>query len=74
VLLAASVEERGMKEAWRAKGAAFFQGRGRKGSGAAAIDGAGAAPEPGATLRVEARSAAPIRRAGSCNVANAPAI
>ncbi len=37
----------GAKEAWRAKGAAFFQRRGRKGSGAAAIDGAGAAPQPG---------------------------
>ena len=43
------------KEAWRAKGAAFFQRRGRKpvpsevegGSGTAAIDGSGAATEPG---------------------------
>ena len=34
------------KEAWRAKGAAFFQRRGRKDGGAAAIDGSGAATEP----------------------------
>jgi type II secretory pathway component PulK len=37
----------GTKEAWRAKGAAFFQRRGRKGAGAAAIDGSVAATEPG---------------------------
>ncbi len=36
-----------MKEAWRAKGATFFQRRGRKGGGAAAIDGSGVAIEPG---------------------------
>ena len=35
------------KEAWRAKGAAFFQRRGRKGGGTAAINGSGAATEPG---------------------------
>jgi hypothetical protein len=35
------------KEAWRAKGAAFFQRRGRKGGSAAAIDGSGAAIESG---------------------------
>jgi hypothetical protein len=35
------------KEAWRAKGAAFFQRRGRKGGGAAAIDGSGAAAQSG---------------------------
>ena len=35
------------KEAWRANGAAFFQRRGRKGAGAAPIDGSGAAAEPG---------------------------
>ncbi|HWU73641.1 MAG TPA: conjugal transfer protein TraD [Sphingomonas sp.] len=34
-----------VKEAWRAKGAAFFQRRGRKGGGAAAIDGSGAATQ-----------------------------
>ena len=42
------------REAWRSKGAAFFQRRGRKpvpsevegGAGAAAIDGSGAATEP----------------------------
>ena len=35
------------KEAWRSKGAAFFQRRGRKGGGAAAIDGSNAQAEPG---------------------------
>lgn len=35
------------KEAWRSKGAAFFQRRGRKGGGGAAIDGSGAPAEPG---------------------------
>ena len=40
-------KDTGAKEAWRAKGAAFFQRRGRKGGGAAAIDGSGAATEPG---------------------------
>ncbi|WP_184202638.1 conjugal transfer protein TraD [Polymorphobacter multimanifer] len=35
------------KEAWRATGAAFFQRRGKKGGGAAAIDGSGAQAEPG---------------------------
>jgi hypothetical protein len=34
------------KEAWRAKGAAFFQRRGRKGGGTAAINGSGAATDP----------------------------
>lgn len=34
------------KEAWRAKGAAFFQRRGRKGGGAMSIDGAAAQAEP----------------------------
>ena len=33
------------KEAWRAKGAAFFQRRRRKGGGTAAGDGSGAAAE-----------------------------
>lgn len=36
------------KEAWRAKGAAFFQRRGRKGGKAAGGDDAGAATQPGA--------------------------
>jgi hypothetical protein len=48
-------KDAGAKEAWRAKGAAFFQQRGRKpvpsevegGAGAAAIDGSGVAAEPG---------------------------
>ena len=31
---------RARREAWRSKGAAFFQRRGRKGGGAAPIDGA----------------------------------
>ncbi|WP_375403726.1 conjugal transfer protein TraD [uncultured Sphingomonas sp.] len=35
------------KEAWRMKGASFFQRRGRKGGGAAAIDGSAAQSEPG---------------------------
>ncbi|MCK8458446.1 conjugal transfer protein TraD [Sphingomonas faeni] len=35
------------KEAWRAKGVAFFQRRGRKGGGAVPIDGSGSAVEPG---------------------------
>jgi hypothetical protein len=35
------------REAWRADGATFFQRRGRKGGGAAAIDGSGAQAEPG---------------------------
>ena len=40
-------KDAGAKEAWRLKGAAFFQRRGQKGGGAAAIDGSGAAAEPG---------------------------
>lgn len=35
------------REAWRSKGASFFQRRGRKGGGAAAIDGSGAQAQPG---------------------------
>ena len=35
------------KEAWRSKGAAFFQRRGRKGGSAAAIDGSATQAEPG---------------------------
>jgi len=35
------------REAWRSKGAAFFQRRGKKGGGAAAIDESGGAVEPG---------------------------
>ena len=35
------------KEAWRVKGAAFFQRRGRKGGGTAATHGSGAQTEPG---------------------------
>jgi hypothetical protein len=40
-------KDTGAKEAWRAKGAAFFQRRGRKGGGAAPIDGSSVAAEPG---------------------------
>jgi len=40
-------KDAGVKEAWRAKGAAFFQRRRRKGGGAAAIDRSGASVEPG---------------------------
>jgi len=39
-------KDAGAKEAWRAKGAAFFQRRRRKGGGTAAGDGSGAAAEP----------------------------
>ncbi|WP_184202988.1 conjugal transfer protein TraD [Polymorphobacter multimanifer] len=35
------------KEAWRAKGAAFFQRRGKKAGGADALDRSGAPAEPG---------------------------
>ena len=37
-----------VKEAWRAKGAAFFQRRGRKGGRAAGGDDLGTATQPGA--------------------------
>ena len=47
LLDAVAAKDAGTKEAWRAKGAAFFQRRGRKGGGAAAIDGSGAQAEPG---------------------------
>lgn len=40
-------KDAGAKEAWRAKGAAFFQRRGRKAGGAAQLDGSGALAEPG---------------------------
>ena len=42
LLDAVGSKDAGAKEAWRSKGAAFFQRRGRKGGGAAAIDGSGA--------------------------------
>ena len=47
LLDAVGAKDTGAKEAWRAKGAAFFQRRGKKGGGAAAIDGSGAATKPG---------------------------
>lgn len=37
----------GNREAWRSDGAAFFRRRGKKGGGAASIDGSGAPAEPG---------------------------
>ena len=39
LLDAVGTKDAAAKEAWRAKGAAFFQRRGRKGGGAAAIGG-----------------------------------
>ncbi|SEM06062.1 Conjugal transfer protein TraD [Sphingomonas palmae] len=47
LLDAIALEDAGAKEAWRAKGAAFFQRRGRKGRGAAPIDGAEPDAQPG---------------------------
>lgn len=47
LLDAVAAKDADTKEAWRAKGAAFFQRRGRKGGGAAAIDGSAAQAEPG---------------------------
>ncbi|MES3045294.1 conjugal transfer protein TraD [Sphingomonas faeni] len=47
LLDAVGSKDAGAREAWRAKGAAFFQRRGRKGGDAAAIDGSGVAAEPG---------------------------
>ena len=47
LLDAVAAKDAGTKEAWRSKGAAFFQRRGRKGGGDAAIDGSDAQAEPG---------------------------
>ncbi|KIU25898.1 conjugal transfer protein TraD [Sphingomonas melonis] len=47
LLNAIESKDAGAKEAWRAKGAAFFQRRGRKGGGAPSIDGSDASAEPG---------------------------
>ena len=47
LLDAVGLKDTGAREAWRSKGAAFFQRRGRKGGGAAAIDGSDTAAEPG---------------------------
>lgn len=44
---AAGSNDPAAREAWRAKGAAFFQRRGRKGRGGAAVDGTAAQAEPG---------------------------
>lgn len=43
----AGSKDAGAKEAWRAKGVAFFQRRGRKTGDAAAIDGSDASAERG---------------------------
>ena len=47
LLDAVASKNAGAKEAWRAKGAAFFQRRGRKGGKTAGGDDAGAATQPG---------------------------
>ena len=47
LLDAVGTKDAGAKEAWRAKGAAFFQRRGRKGGGAATIDNAEPGTQPG---------------------------
>ena len=41
-------KDAGAKEAWRAKGAAFFQRRGRKGARKTGGDSDGGTPQPGA--------------------------
>jgi hypothetical protein len=46
LLDAVGTKDTGAKEAWRAKGVAFFQRRGRKNRGADAIDGAGSDAQP----------------------------
>ena len=46
LLDAVGSKDAGAREAWRSKGATFFQRRGRKGSGAPAIDGSAAQAEP----------------------------
>lgn len=48
LLDAVAAKDTDAKEAWRAKGAAFFQRRGRKGSRKAGSDGDGGTPQPGA--------------------------
>lgn len=48
LLDAVASQDTDVKEAWRGKGAAFFQRRGRKGSRTAGSDGARANPQPGA--------------------------
>lgn len=66
LLDAAGSKDASAREAWRSKGAAFFQRRGRKpvpsevegGGGAAAIDRSGAQAEPGGDAAGGSRSAA----------------
>lgn len=48
LLDAVATKDADAKEAWRAKGAAFFQRRGRKVSRKAGGDGSSGAPQPGA--------------------------
>lgn len=47
LLDAVESKDAGAREAWRTKGAAYFQRRGKKGGRPAAIDGSGAPAEPG---------------------------
>ena len=47
LLDAVGSKDASIREAWRAKGAAFFQRPGRKGGGTAAINGSAAQAEPG---------------------------
>ena len=47
LLDAAGSKDASAREAWRAKGAGFFQRRGRKGRGGAQVDGSAAQAEPG---------------------------
>jgi hypothetical protein len=62
------------KEAWRAKGAAFFQGSGRKGSSALAMTAKTEMALAQARRRVEAAQRRTDTRDGSWPAANAPAI
>jgi hypothetical protein len=73
-------KDAGAKEAWRVKGAAFFQRRGRK-PVPSEVEGVAALLQStdralrlnrAATLRAEAAERRSDTRAGSCNAANAP--
>ncbi|MEG3093335.1 conjugal transfer protein TraD [Sphingomonas sp. PB1R3] len=48
LLDAVAAKDTDTREAWRTKGAAFFQRRGRKGSRKAGVDVDGGTPQPGA--------------------------
>lgn len=58
LLDAVAAKDAGTKEAWRSKGAAFFQRRGRKGGGSAADNGTDAQAEPGGDATGGSNSAA----------------